>query len=206
MSLRSLLIYGTGGHSKVVHEVALALGYQDILHFDDLLPSDSFCAFTDSFRGNLHEMSKYPGSDVHIALGNPKLRASYFSQLRSQEFSFPPLIHPTAFVSPSTQIEQGAIIMPYAFINSHSVIGPFSIVNTRALVEHDCILKQFVHVAPDASVAGGVHIGSSSFLGLRSVISNNVSIGEFCTVGAGSVVVRDVMSHSTVVGVPARIV
>ena len=43
-------------------------------------------------------------------------------------------------------------------------------------------------------------------LGPHAIIDGNITIGENCRVGAGSVVLRDVPDNSTVVGVPGHIV
>jgi len=43
-------------------------------------------------------------------------------------------------------------------------------------------------------------------IGTGAKILGNIRIGDFVKVGAGSVVVRPVPDHSTVVGVPGRVV
>ena len=49
-------------------------------------------------------------------------------------------------------------------------------------------------------------IGNGVLIGAGAIILGNIRIGECARVGAGSVVVKDVPPHVTVVGVPARIV
>jgi len=49
-----------------------------------------------------------------------------------------------------------------------------------------------------------VSVGKSSWLGIGSVVSNNVNICSGCNVGAGAVVVKDITEPGTYVGVPAR--
>jgi acetyltransferase EpsM len=56
--------------------------------------------------------------------------------------------------------------MAGAILNPDVVIGKHCIINT-IYCEHDCILDDFVHVAPRASLAGciiseGAHIGIGS--------------------------------------------
>jgi len=51
-----------------------------------------------------------------------------------------------------------------------------------------------------------VRIGRGCFLGARSVVLKGVTLGDRVVIGAGSVVTRDVPSHSLAVGNPARIV
>ena len=43
-----------------------------------------------------------------------------------------------------------AVINPYTRIREHCII------NTGAIIEHDCIIENFVHISPNAALAGGV--------------------------------------------------
>lgn len=49
------------------------------------------------------------------------------------------------------------------------------------------------------------HIGHGASLGGGAIILPGVILGEYCLVGAGAVVTRDVPAHALVVGHPARI-
>ncbi len=49
-------------------------------------------------------------------------------------------------------------------------------------------------------------IGSYCFVGAGAVIFPGVTVGDHCIVGTGAVVMRDVPSHSLVMGNPARVV
>ena len=50
------------------------------------------------------------------------------------------------------------------------------------------------------------YIGRNCFIGARSIIMPGIHIGDECIVGSGSVVTKDVPSHSIVGGNPARII
>jgi acetyltransferase-like isoleucine patch superfamily enzyme len=47
-------------------------------------------------------------------------------------------------------------------------------------------------------------VGDGCYLGIGSVIRDHVRIGDHAIVGMGAVVVADVASGQTVLGVPAR--
>ena len=51
---------------------------------------------------------------------------------------------------------------------------------------------------------GGVKIGQECFIGIGSVIVNNISVESRITVGAGTVVVKDLIDAGTYVGNPAK--
>lgn len=49
-------------------------------------------------------------------------------------------------------------------------------------------------------------IGNGVLIGAGAIILGNIKVGDCARVGAGSVVVRDVPAHTTVVGVPAKVI
>ena len=53
--------------------------------------------------------------------------------------------------------------------------------------------------------AGAVTIGDNCWLGGSVTVCPNVTIGEGCVIGAGSVVTRDIPPHSLAVGNPCRV-
>lgn len=77
--------------------------------------------------------------------------------------------------------------------------------NTGATVDHDCILEDFVHIAPGVHLAGNVTLKRGVFCGINSCVIPGKEVGEWTTVGAGSVVTKTVGSHQIVVGVPAKL-
>jgi UDP-2-acetamido-3-amino-2,3-dideoxy-glucuronate N-acetyltransferase len=48
------------------------------------------------------------------------------------------------------------------------------------------------------------HVGRGATIGANATIVPGVTLGPYCLVGAGAVVVRDVPAHALVVGVPAK--
>jgi len=49
-----------------------------------------------------------------------------------------------------------------------------------------------------------VKVGKYTMIGAGATVSNNVSICADCMIGAGAVVVKDIVDSGTYVGVPAR--
>ncbi len=56
------------------------------------------------------------------------------------------------------------------------------------------------------SDAYGTRIGSRCFIGCASIIMPGVTIGDQCIVASGSVVTKNVPSHSIVAGNPAKVI
>ncbi len=66
-------------------------------------------------------------------------------------------------------------------------------------------LKRPVHIAPASAIAGNTKIGKQAFIGLNATVIQGLNIGVDVIIGAGTVVVKDVVKNSTMVGNPAKI-
>ena len=93
--------------------------------------------------------------------------------------------------------------MANATINSGARIGKHCIINSNSVVEHDNIINDYVHVSVGAKIAGTVKIGTRTWVGVGATISNNISVCDDCMLGAGTVVVKDIIESGTYIGVPA---
>ena len=76
--------------------------------------------------------------------------------------------------------------------------------NTNSIIEHDVVLEDWVHVAPGATISGGVTIGRFSMIGAGATVIEGIKIAAGCIIGAGATVVRDLAEPGVYVGGPAR--
>ena len=199
-----LAIIGYSGQGKVVAELAEELGFE-VSFFDDAYPVKNNVEYW-PVRGTsldfLADNDLYCGAVV--AIGNAKTREYIISLLHESNVCTPTLQHASATVSRYAIIGVGCVIMPGAVINAFSSIGKGCIINSNAVVEHDCKLESFVHVCPNAAVAGGTIIGKRAWIGIGANVRQMITIGADALIGAGSAVVNDIPEGSTVVGVPAK--
>ena len=61
-----------------------------------------------------------------------------------------------------------------------------------------------LYTKPRNELLGGVIVGNDSFIGTNSVVKQGVSIGENVVIGAGSVVIKDVLNNTKVAGNPSK--
>lgn len=94
--------------------------------------------------------------------------------------------------------------MAGAIINCCTKISKGCIINTGSTIDHDNIIDDYVHISPGVHTAGTVKIGKGTWLGVGSIVSNNINIVSGCKVGAGSVVVKNIIEPGTYIGVPAK--
>ena len=200
---KALNIIGYGGHSKVVIDVAKSNNYINFNCYVD----DDYEIF-DSTSNN-HKISKIDNyesitNDTIIAIGSNITRKKLSLSLNFSKFIT--LIHPSAIISDNVFIDLGTIIMAGVVIQPGTKIGKHCIINTGSCIDHDVIIHDYVHVAPNCSIAGGVIIEEGTFLGIGSVIINYITIGSWDIIGAGSVVIKNLISNITAVGNPAKII
>jgi len=132
------------------------------------------------------------------------LRARICRTQREAGFSFPPLIHPAAFVASETELGRGSQVMAGAAVQTGVVLAENVLVNTSASIDHHCRIAAHVHVAPGAVLSGNVHVGTGAHVGSGAILLQGVSVGERAVIGAGAVVTQDVPARTTVVGIPAQ--
>ena len=138
-----------------------------------------------------------------IAIGDNQLRKTIAKTINH---SFGKLIHPTSVIDPLNSIDVGSVVMHNAVIQRNTKIGKHCIINTSSNVDHDCVIGDFVHLAPNTTVCGGVTIGFGTLVGAAAVIIPQISIGSNVIIGAGAVINKDVPDGATVVGNPGKIV
>lgn len=201
----SVVIYGTGGHARVVHEI-LAIRNIPVAGFMDREENhESKMVLGRPLFGSEALLVKkpYPFDAAVIAVGNGHVRKILFELFRANNIPIMTVIHPSAVVSPSARLGNGCCICAGAVIGPGSTVGDGVIINTNASVDHDCNIGNFVHIAPGATVCGGVKIGQLTFFGAGSTIIQEKEIGEESMIGAGSLVLKSVPPRVIVFGSPA---
>ena len=195
---KSILIYGGGGHSKSVMEMVLAMGiYQIAGILDDGIPAGTrVLGFL--VLGTRDILPALAGQGLRLAANGVggildiRIRVEIFELLESCGFSFPVLQHPSATVEPSAVIGDGAQVFANAYVGSSAVLHPRCMVNTSAVVSHDCEIGAYSHIAPGALLAGLVHVGERTLVGMGVTTAIGVRIGSGVRIGNGAIILADV--------------
>ncbi len=116
----------------------------------------------------------------------------------------PRLISQFARFLTGIEIHPGAIIGKRFFIDH----GVGVVIGATTIIEDNVLIYQGVTLGGTGKDRGKRHPTIKSYvtIGAGAKILGNITIGENSNIGAGSVVIDDVPEHSTVVGVPGRIV
>lgn len=198
-----LALVGSGGHGKAVADLAEVCGYR-VVFFDDAYPSKKYLEhwpIVGTFSDLLMQKNTY--NNALVSIGSNITRENLSKQLIHAGFNLPTLVHPTAVISQYAVISFGCVVFARAVVNAFAIIGVNCIINTGCIIEHDCIVADIAHISPGVSLAGGVKVGKSSWIGIGAAIKQQIIIGEGVTVGAGAVVVKNIANAITVAGNPA---
>jgi sugar O-acyltransferase (sialic acid O-acetyltransferase NeuD family) len=138
------------------------------------------------------------------AIGDPPPRLRLCRKLKERGAEFLTLIHPAAIVGPACRIGEGCVLCPGVVVTTNVVLGEFTILNVGACVGHDVVVGPGGTLNPHSDLGGHSTLGEGVFLGTHADVLPSVTVGDYARIGAGSVVLRKVDPHTTVVGVPAR--
>ena len=205
-----IIVYGAGGHARVVLDVIEKSGAYTIAGLlDDSaeLAGDVRSGYrvlggSALFRGLIEEGVQ----GMIVALGDNLRRRVVFDAARVAGFEMVTAIHPSALLGSRVKIGVGSVLVAGVVVNVDAEIGDNVIVNTSASVDHDCRIGAHAHLSPGVRLAGRVTVGEFTHIGIGAVVLPNRIIGKHCIVGAGSVVRADVPDGMVVAGNPARII
>ncbi|MVX35988.1 transferase [Myroides sp. LoEW2-1] len=136
------LIYGKGGHGKVVEDTVYQLDATNTVeYFDD--------------ASNPYNQNYEVAAKLIIGIGNNEVRKRIAETVKH---CFATIIHPTAYVSPTAVIGEGTVILANAVVQADAKIGKHCIINANVTVDHDAIVEDYVCTYPAAYVAGFARI------------------------------------------------
>ena len=158
---------------------------------------------------NIQKKDPAAGPWIEVLLCYPGLHAMFFHKFAHffYRFQLPLLPRLTSHFSrwlTGIEIHPGAKIGKRVFIDH----GKGVVIGETAVVGNDVVIYQGVTLGGTSTKKVKRHptLGNNIVVGCGAKILGNVTIGDNCQIGANSVVIKDVVANSTVVGIPARIV
>lgn len=208
--MKEIIIIGAGGHAKVIIDIILQrkknlndnLVIKGILD-DTFKENEEKKMFGIPIIGKINKILELP-SDIYyiIAIGNNGIRKKIAQNYK--KINYITLVHPRAIVAENVSLEVGTVVMAGSIVNSYTKIGKHCIINTASVIEHDNIIKDYVHISPGATLCGGIIVEEETWIGAGSIIIQGLKIGKKVIIGAGAVTIKDVEDFSTIIGIPAK--
>ena len=139
--MKRLAILGASGHGKCLADVALWLGYTDILFFDDVWPNKTLNGAW-SVVGSMQDLleSLHDFDSVIVGIGNNTIRMRKQASLLAVNAPLTTLPHPASTLSSFARYGAGSVFLAGTVVNVDTVLGDAVIVNTGATIDHDCLL------------------------------------------------------------------
>lgn len=199
---KTIYVYGAGGHAGVVAAACRLRGYR----IGGFIEDNSSRIGTEFCRSRIWAHADLPEkAAVIIAFGNCRRRYELGEALRTAGFSLPAIIHPSAIIADDAIIGDGCFIGALVNVDPGCTIGDFCILNNQSGICHDSTMAHGCHLCPSSHLAGNVHVGQTSWIGIGAKVIDKIQIGANVVIGAGSVVVNDIPDGALAYGVPARI-
>ena len=209
--MRNIVIIGAGG---VGREVSLI-----IQQINELEQTWNLLGFIDDNTDNwgkvINGYSVIGGIDsleflsndtyIVIAIANYEVKKNIVNKINNK-FKFATIVHPKVWIHDYMTVGEGTIIYEGAILTANIEIGNHVIISPKCGVGHDSIIKDYVSLLWNVNVSGNDLIEEGVMMGSGSTVIQGKKIGKGSIIGAGAVVVNDIESFSTAVGVPAKVI
>jgi len=141
-----------------------------------------------------------------LGVGSGALRKKWATACEAAGVEIASAIHPTVEISKTAVIGKGLVACRLVGIMCNSVIGDYCQLNVFSHVAHDCKFGDYSTTAMGVRIPGYVTVEEGVYFGSGVDFVPPLTIGKWATIGAGAVILKDVLPGTTVVGNPGRIV
>lgn len=149
---KQYILYGNGGHARVVKDLIHLLGGEVVHMFDN---------------NNPYDPDVFPHAKLFVAIGNSEVREKISLEV---SHSFATLIHPKAVLANDVQVGEGTVVLANAVIQAGSKIGKHCIINSSIVIDHDVIIGNFVSIYPNSYIGGETQITNHRTIEPSSVV------------------------------------
>ena len=198
-----LAILGAGELGQQIANFALNDNhYHKVIFYDDIYESAEIKGNTNDL---ISDYSKKMFDDVIIGIGYNylKVREEKYLFLKNK-VKFGKIVHSTSWVDKSAIIFDGCVVYPKCVIDKNVIINHNTIINLNCTIAHDSVVGSSCFLSPSVSIAGFCNIENECFLGINSTLKDNIKIVKETTVGAGSVVVKNITEKGIYIGNPSK--
>ena len=193
---RKFYIFGSGGHAKSCIDVIESNNLNKVVAviFKKKRPSDPYFSKYKLINEN-KLYGNYKNLNALIGIGQIKTntpRKEVFKLIKKKKFKLTPVISTTAFVSKTSKINEGTIVMHTTYIGPNASVGRNCIINTGSIIEHDVKIGNHCHIATGCKINGNVSISNNCFIGSGTIIKEGVKIQSGKIIPMGSVIKKNV--------------
>lgn len=139
------------------------------------------------------------------SIGSGSIRARVMEKVLSWPgISLATLLDPSVIVGRGSLVGAGSVVCPGTVLAINVSLGTHTIVNLNCTIGHDTVLEDCCTVHPGSNLSGKVRVGRCTDIGTGTKIIQGMSVAPYTILGAGAVVVKDIIESGTYVGVPVK--
>lgn len=183
--MEKLLLVGAGGFGRVVLEHANAL-------YNCAFLDDGEATIVDGVpvigkRGDMAYF--YPEYKLLlVTIGNNMLRERFYKEAAIIGFTFPNIIHPSAYVSPRATIGSGCVILNNAVVQNNAKCGDGCILNPGVELHHDSSIGSYCLIYTNSVVRSLTTVGNRVWIGSTATVSTSAVVPDDAIIEDGSVI------------------
>ena len=213
--MKQFAVYGASGFGREVLPLVRAQLQQEEAQPWELVFVDDN---PETERSNGHRVLPYaawlaePATSRHItfAIANSAVREKLAARCAADGVSVLDVKAANVVVMDAVQIAPGSVLSPFVTLTSNIRIGRHFHANIYSYVAHDCVIGDFVTLAPGVHCNGNVVIEDHAYIGTGAILRQGTPdaplvVGRGAVVGMGAVVTKSVAAGTTVVGNPAKV-
>ena len=207
--MKNLIIIGASGYGREVYNTAVeSIGFKEEFEIkgfldDNLNALDGFKGYP-PIIGTIKDYQPMTNDVFVCAMGNVMTRKRVSEMILERGGEFYTLIHKTAYISMNVTLGKGCMILAGARLHCDVTIGDYVIIQPFAIIGHDCVVGSWSLINTYSDLGGGSKLGEGVTLQINSFVMPLAVVGDYATIGAGSVTIRRVKAGQTVFGVPAK--
>ncbi len=209
--MKNIIIIGAGGVGRevslIIEKINKLKATWNLIGFiDDNINSWNRIINGYQIIGGMDLLETLPlDTYVVIAIANYNVKKKIVNKINNK-FKFATIIDPKVYIHDYMTIGEGTIIYEGAIITANIQVGNHVIISPKCGIGHDSIIKDYVSLLWNVNVSGNDVIEEGVMMGSGSTIIQGKKIGKGSIIGAGAVVIDDIGSFTTAVGVPAKVV
>tara|TARA_B100001123_G_C15098795_1_gene942682 strand:+ start:255 stop:926 length:672 start_codon:yes stop_codon:yes gene_type:complete len=210
--MKEILIFGSGGHSRIIlSEIVQIKDYRVIGFVDENIKKGTII---ESYKNkkykvvsNIKGINKLLNKNTFgiIGIGSNFIRKEVAKKINKiyKNFNWVTIISKNSTINGNVRIGKGSLIVSGSVINTGTKIGEHCLINTSSSIDHDNTFKNYSSTGPSVTTGGNVALGECSHLGIGSSIKHQISIGDNTIIGARSMVLKNCNNNSVYYGIPA---
>ena len=153
----------------------------------------------------INTLKKYKIRDIFIAEPDMEVRKKIYDKCKNNKIRVNSFVHPSAILGGKNKIGEGTIIYPNCYIGYKTEIRKCVQIQSSVTIEHHSLVDSFTNINPGVSTGGNVKIGKNCELGLSSTIINRINLSDQTTIGAKSLVLKNITKKNTInYGIPSK--